>query len=120
MATDPPISSASGGTAKRAPFHVVKLEGVLSAAGLAQSLGAVDLSSDRMLVDVLEMTDYQPEARELFVDWHKRHRSQLSKVAIVTSNAFWRVVVSAMALASGQHMKAFDARRAAEAWLDEA
>jgi len=117
MATDPPSSSA---TAKRVPFHTVKLEGILSAAGLAQALGAVDLSSDRMLVDVLEMTDYQPEARELFVDWHKRHRGELSKVAIVTSNGFWRVVVSAMALASGQHMKAFDARPEAEAWLNEA
>ena len=111
---------SSGGTAKRVPFHTVKLEGVLSAVRLAQALGAVDMSSDRMLVDVLDMTDYEAGARELFVDWHKRHRGELRKVAIVTSNAFWRVVVSAMALASGQHMKAFDARPAAEAWLDEA
>jgi len=117
MGSDPP---SSAGAAKRVPFHIVKLEGVLSAARLAQALGAVDMTSDRMLVDVLEMTDYQPEARELFVDWHKRHRSELSKVAIVTSNGFWRVVVSAMALASGQHMKAFEAPRDAEAWLNEA
>lgn len=102
-----------------AAFHTVKLEGSLSATGLAQALDAVDLSSDRMLVDALEMTDYSAEARAFFVDWHKRHRSQLRKVAIVTSNGFWRMVVSAMSLASGQHMKAFVSTRDARAWLDE-
>ncbi len=41
----------------------------------------------------------------------------MSAVAIVTDKASWRLVISTMALASGQRMKPFTDRAAAENWL---
>ncbi len=70
-----------------------------------------------LLIDCRQMSGYDVEARSAFVAWNKRWRSRLHRVAILTENRLWHVLVSAMALASGQEMRAFFGRSDAERWL---
>jgi len=72
-----------------------------------------------LLFDCLSMTGYDKAARERFVEWHRTSRGHLGRVGIVTSNSLWYVVVSAMSLAAGHPMKAFNSVIAAESWLNE-
>lgn len=69
-----------------------------------------------LLVDCSRMTGYDADARALFVAWNGDHKQHIERVAIITENGLWHVVVSAMSLASGRKMKAFSARDDAVAW----
>ena len=94
-------------------------EGVLRSALAGASAALVQASSANLLVDCREMTGYDSAARQLFVEWNSRYKSKVKCVAVVTEKKLWHVVVSAMALASGQRMKAFDSRAEAVLWLEE-
>ncbi len=72
-----------------------------------------------MLVDCTAMTAYDGAARTYFVEWHRAHRERFRGVAIVTTKQLWHLVISAMAVASGQRMRAFHDRATAEAWIRE-
>jgi len=95
----------------------VQLRGHLTALALESALSAVDSSATALLVEALEMTDYDAEARTAFVAWNERTRGRIQRVAIVTDKPIWRMVISAMGVASRQKMKAFDSIAAAQAWL---
>lgn len=101
---------------------VLVLEGELTGPLLREALGDAEArlaSGPRpLLVDCTSMASYSPEARALFVDWTRRHKESLSHVGIVTANAVWQVVISAMALASTQEMEVFDTLAAARRWVD--
>jgi len=60
-----------------------------------------------LVVDCTAMTAYTPEARALFVEWHRAHRERIRAVGIVTPNMLWHMIVRTMALASGQTMRPF-------------
>jgi hypothetical protein len=70
-----------------------------------------------LVMNCLEMTDYDLDARHAFVEWQRANRSRIVGVAILTTKTAWHIVISAMALASGQRMRPFETRDAAEAWL---
>ncbi len=70
-----------------------------------------------LVVDCAEMTGYDAEARERFVEWNRAHHAQIARIAIVTQNRLWHMVISAMSLATSQPMRPFDDRDAARAWL---
>lgn len=70
-----------------------------------------------LVVDCLQMSGYDATARSLFVEWNRAHRDRLHAIGIVTRNLMWHVVISSMALASGQKMKAFGSVHDAEVWL---
>jgi len=72
-----------------------------------------------VVVDCREMSGYDTDARERFVTWHREHRHQIPRVAIVTENRLWHLVVATMGLASGQRMKPFTTLAAASEWLRE-
>ena len=72
-----------------------------------------------LLVDCRQMTGYDADARALFVSWNSSHRARIRRVAILTTNPVWHMVIAAMAVASGQKMKAFNGPDAAVAWLHE-
>lgn len=96
----------------------VTLEGHLEAGWLKDTLESLQLPSGMgLLVDCSRMTSYEREARTFFVDWHREHRKVISAVAIVTNNMLYRMIISTMALASGQTMRAFDDTGAARHWL---
>lgn len=99
----------------------VRLAGHLREADLREALEAAmktaEGSSCGMLFDCLGMTAYDMEARHAFVAWHRAHRGRVRAVAVVTEKMLWHMVVSAMAMASGQTMRAFAKREEAEAWL---
>jgi len=94
------------------------LQGQLTRDALALELrrAEAELREDSsMIVDCVAMEDYEPEARVLFVNWHRKHR--LQRVAVITENRLWHMLVSAMSLASGQRMRAFSEVPAAREWL---
>ena len=90
----------------------VQLERVL--AQLADELAE---GSAPVLLDCTRMDGYDLDARHAFVDWNQRWREQVPRVAIVTANRLYHVVIGAMSLASGQAMKGFLTRDEALAWL---
>jgi hypothetical protein len=72
-----------------------------------------------MLVNALALTDYDSAARRRFVEFNSSRRDRVERVAILTDNRLWVMVIAAMSLASGQKMKAFPTRETALDWLYE-
>jgi len=70
-----------------------------------------------LLVDCRRMTGYDGEARAAFIHWNRTQRERVDRVAVVTTNLLWHMVVSAISLASAQKMKAFGDTSGARAWL---
>lgn len=101
------------------------LEGHLTATMLAAALLAAEQRVDRLtgpidvVFDCLRMTGYDMEAREAFVDWHRRMGTRLGRIAIITERRLWHLIISGMGLASQQHMKAFHTFADALPWLAE-
>lgn len=102
------------------PF-VAKLDGHLTRAQLDETLGTLgeqiaSVGLATVILDCSEMGGYDLDARHAFVDWNKRWRDQVVRVAIVTDNRLYHVVVATMSLAAGQAMKAFSSHSEAETW----
>ena len=101
----------------------IALRQELSKADLETALAAVQPALDAavdpagVLVDATAMTGYELRARGAFVDWLKRNRAQINKVAIVTTNRLWRTVIYAMSIAAGVQMAPFERATDAERWL---
>lgn len=104
----------------------IELVGYLSAESLESRLAPVreqlaDVAIAQracLLVDAQRMTDYDPAASALFVRFGADQRKRLRRVAIVTNNKLWLMVIAAMSLASGQSMRGFATRELASAWLE--
>ncbi|HJL16939.1 MAG TPA: STAS/SEC14 domain-containing protein [Sandaracinaceae bacterium LLY-WYZ-13_1] len=98
-------------------IDVVELTGHLTCEALDAALAGVEPRPPMVLVvDCRAMTGYDAEARRRFVEWHREHRDRIAAVAVVTEKRLWHMIVSAMSLASGQRMRAFDAMDQARAW----
>lgn len=108
----------------RAPLRG-ELRGHLSRAQLEEVLGAIatELSGRELptpvLLDCLAMEGYDLDARHAFVDWNSQWRSRVSRVAIVTHNRLYHVVIATMSLAARQAMKGFSTTDEALDWLAE-
>ena len=61
------------------------------------------------------MTGYEPGARGVFVEWNRANRGRVRRVAILTDNLLWRMVISVMSLAATVDMKPFGDRSEATA-----
>ena len=92
----------------------VQLESVLDK--IADDLAAQGPAP--VLLDCSRMEGYDLDARHAFVDWNKRSRDQVPRVAIVTANRLYHVVIATMSLAAGQQMKGFAEHTEAVAWLE--
>lgn len=95
--------------------HDIFLEGHLTREALDRAFAAFEdrLSADDpavLVVDALSMTGYDAAARERFVEFASMHRHALAKIVILTERRLWRVVISAMSLASGMPMQVFGSR----------
>jgi hypothetical protein len=105
---------------KPAAVPTVELSGHLTEESLGASLAGLEPSLRRtrvpILIDCRKMTDYDLAARHAFVRWNATHRDRVARVAIVTDNRLWWMVIHAMSLASGQEMKGFAQREEAIAW----
>lgn len=71
-----------------------------------------------VIVDCLAMTGYDLDARKTFVEWNAESRTRVDRVAIITDKQLWQLVVTAMALASGQRMQPFSTRSAGLEWAE--
>lgn len=106
------------------PF-LITLEGHLTKDQLQQQLDKIEseleaLAAPRgLIVDCERMTGYDSAARSAFVEWNRRWRNKISRVAIVTDNVLWHMVIKMMAKVSTQQMKDFtDLGRASE-WVQD-
>jgi hypothetical protein len=70
-----------------------------------------------LVVDCRQMTGYDGDARSLFVTWNKRYRPMIRRVAVITDKQLWHMVVTAMAVASGQLIRAFRSPELAGPWI---
>jgi MFS superfamily sulfate permease-like transporter len=100
---------------------VGRLEGHLTRAQLEQVLSDIaeqlrTRGSAPVLLDCSAMDGYDLDARHAFVEWNKQWKTHVTRVAIVTSNRLYHVVIATMSLASGQAMKGFAQREDALAW----
>ncbi len=92
--------------------EALPLVGHLSRADLQTGLAPITAAIERgtcraLLVDCRKMTGYDADARALFVEWNAAKRHHLRRVAVVTENTLWWMVIATMALASRQKMKPF-------------
>jgi hypothetical protein len=100
----------------------MKVHGFLSEEVLQRLLAPIDAAlksnpSDpcTLLIDILGMQGYSPEARAAYVGWHRRSPSNLCGVAVVTTNRLWQMVIAAIGITVP--LRAFDGRERAEQWL---
>lgn len=113
--------------APRVPSEVLEtqLRGHLTRDELDRSLARLTPQLEQVegkgvvLIDCREMTGYDLDARHSFVEWNNQWRSRIRKVAIVTSNRLYHVVIAGMALAAGQSMRGFAEHEQARAWARE-
>ena len=100
---------------------VVRFEGHLDRTQVHVELGraARELApGGALIVDCREMTSYANDARESFIEWNKRHKSRIRRVAILTDNLLYRMVISTMRLMTDQDMRAFADEESANEWVD--
>lgn len=103
--------------------EVLSLRGYLSKESFRQAVerarqsGHINDESSCLIVNSLDMTDYDREARAAFVEWIYQRRNALKCVAVVTQQKMWRMVIHAMGLASSVKIQAFEDPRQAEDWI---
>ena len=98
-----------------AVISAVELEGHLTRGVLEERLAAAN--SPRVLIDCRQMVSYDLDARHAFSAWNTDHKDSVRRVAVVTPRAAWHMIISTIALVSGQHIRAFDDVEAARRWL---
>ena len=96
----------------------VVLEDHLTLDTLESALSVVPRSCSALVVDCRAMSGYDSDARARFVEWNAERRDIIRRVAVVTENMLWHMIIAAMALASRQDMKAFNTVDDARAWAD--
>ena len=89
------------------------VESALGRARITAPAGA-----NAMIVDCRDMAGYEPEARRAFEAWHLRHRADLVGVAVLTDNAIWATLASAIGTLTGQAIRAFRDEPEAIRWLE--
>jgi hypothetical protein len=99
-----------------------KVTGFLSVADWTTTLDGLTAKAQRggelaFLLDILEMTGYDPKVREMYLGWHKQHGQRLRRTAVVTTRPLWRVVISTISLATGGRTRAFESVDAAQQWI---
>lgn len=103
---------------------VVSLQGHLTEDALRSLLARIEpallAEPCGLVIDSTQMTGYDDAARSLFVKWNAHNRSRIARVAIVTDKVLWRVVISAMGLASRQEMRPFTSLVEAQRWASTA
>lgn len=103
----------------------ITFEGHLTKAQVQQEFNKIEAELEKteepqsLVVDCSKMTGYESAARTAFVDWNKRWRSKLGRVAIVTDNVLWHMVIKMMAKVSSQDMKEFVDINQAIKWAQE-
>jgi hypothetical protein len=121
MAREQAAVKAAGGTSRQVVEFA--LERHLTLEALRSALSAAERSMAAtpadVIVDCSRMESYDVEARAAFVEWNARMRSHIAHLAVLTNRPMWHLVVSGMALASRQRMKAFTHRADALAWFRE-
>ena len=103
----------------------ISLRGHLTRNQLEQAFDSIeaDLESStsplNLIVDCSSMTGYDMAARSTFIEWNKKWRRSINKVAIVTENTLFHMVIRIMAKVTSQQMKYFTDLGSAVEWAQE-
>ncbi len=102
----------------------ITLSGHLTKERLEQAFGEIEgdleaSSVDRtLIVDCSNMSGYDMDARSTFVEWNKKWRRRIDRVAIITDNTLFHMVIRIMAKVTSQQMKYFTSLDSAVEWIE--
>lgn len=90
----------------------VRLLGVIGEQGVHESVQRAEETLDRLgrarlLIDSRRVERYEGEARDRIVRWARSQRDRVDRVAIVTDNVLWQMVLRTSSLSSSQAMRGF-------------
>lgn len=111
-------------TSRTAPSPVerFRLDGHLTAESITATLAGVARRLELagrpsvLVIDLLGMESYEPACRVAFTGWYKRNSAAIRAVAGVTNRASWRVIISAIGLATKGQFKSFEVVDEAMRW----
>lgn len=109
-------------SARAANVERFRLEGHVTAESIQVTLDDVSrrlTAAPRpsvLLIDLLAMKSYEPACRTAFTGWYRRNAHLIRAVAGITDRASWRVIISAIGLATKGQFKSFEALDAAIGW----
>lgn len=100
----------------------VRLLGTLSEHGVYESVQRAEETLDRLgrarlMIDCRRVEGYEGESRDRIVTWARSQRDRVDRVAIVTDNVLWQMVLRTSSLASRQSMRGFTDIEDAFDWL---
>jgi len=75
------------------------------------------LGRARLMVDCRRVDGYEGDARDRIVKWARTQRDRVDRVAVVTDNVLWQMVLRTSSLASRQSMRGFTDIEDAFDWL---
>lgn len=118
------VDSRGMGTESKGDLVCLTLTGHLTVEALTESLGPVEAQLPAggpapLIVDATQMTGYAAEARNLFVRRILSLRPRLGRIAIITGNPLWHMVIATMRLSTGTEMRAFHELADGRAWAGE-
>jgi len=102
----------------------ITLTGHLTKEQLEQAFDSIEndlessISPRKLIVDCSTMTSYDMAARSTFVEWNKKWRRSIDRVAIVTENTLFHMVIRIMAKVTSQQMKYFTNLDSAVEWIE--
>lgn len=100
----------------------VRLKGMVGEHGVHQSVQRAEETLDRLgrarlMIDCRRVEGYEGTARDRIVRWARSQRDRVDRVAVVTDNVLWQMVLRTSSLASAQAMRGFTDIEDAFDWL---
>ncbi len=100
----------------------VRLLGTVSEHGVYESVQRAEETLDRLgrarlMIDCRRVEGYEGDSRDRIVKWARSQRDRVDRVAIVTDNVLWQMVLRTSSLASRQSMRGFTDIEDAFDWL---
>ena len=100
----------------------ITFEGHLTKAQVHEAFAQIETdlegstSPPGLIVDCSRMTGYDSDARSAFIEMNKKWRKKVRRVAIVTDNILWHMVIKMMSKVSSQEMREFTNVNEAQDW----
>ncbi len=87
-------------------------------AAVERAEGTLDrLGRARLMIDCRRVDEYEGDARDRIIKWARTQRDRVDRVAVVTDNVLWQMVLRTSSLASRQSMRGFTDIEDAFDWL---
>jgi hypothetical protein len=100
----------------------VRLKDTVTDRDVYQSIQRAEETLDRigrarLMIDCRRVEGYEGDARDRLTKWARTQRDRVDRVAVVTDNVLWQMVLRTSSLASQQAMRGFTDIEDAFDWL---